>query len=368
MSKPRARKSLRNRWFGNSTSLAPLQICLLLVVATALLIPGARPRPFVADTNTLLLWFAIAAGLLLLPVALIQNLAARRLSVVAQAVTISSLMLVFTLATGLLLNHPAAMFFVSFAVVNAALRVSGNPLFGITVLAGACWLGLWHAVAAPLTPESFPGALAGTLPLILIAWVVRHQREDNEQARSRLTALSYQDELTGTLNMRAFSRLLMSAHASAEQAGSGYALLMVDIENLQELNERYGHEQGNRAINAVADALKRSVRSDDFIARYGGDEFIVYLAGAGEEAAQAVANRISQNVFNITLSFERRTRRIEVNTGTAVYPANGTSVQAMMSYADKDMYREKSFRQRVKTSRGNPDETRRQAGVEDELV
>jgi diguanylate cyclase (GGDEF)-like protein len=145
---------------------------------------------------------------------------------------------------------------------------------------------------------------------------------------------------------------------------SSYALLMIDIQGLQTLNDSYGHEQGNRVLIAVADALKRSTRSVDFVARYGGDEFLIFLSGADKAAGQEVYNRVNQNVYNITLSFERKMQRIKVNVGIAIYPDCGTSIQQVMSFADRAMYREKDFlRNRTQPER-DPEEGRVQAGVE----
>jgi diguanylate cyclase (GGDEF)-like protein len=216
------------------------------------------------------------------------------------------------------------------------------------------------------TPEpwAWTSALVGVGPLVLVAYILHVLWNATSLVQHRLTTLSHQDELTGALNMRAFTLLLMAAHSHAGYEGFSYALLMVDIKNLQNINEKYGHEQGNKTIVATAEALKRSIRSNDILARYGGDEFIVYLAGADEEISQAVSNRIGQNVYSITMSFDRGTEKVEVHTGIALYPDNGATMQEIMGFADKAMYQEKELREKGRAQASSSNIGREQAGLE----
>jgi diguanylate cyclase (GGDEF)-like protein len=119
---------------------------------------------------------------------------------------------------------------------------------------------------------------------------------------------------------------------------------MVDIEHLKALNDTYGHEAGNRAVKLVAEALQRLTRSTDVVARFGGDEFIVLLSGADRAASEEVAQRIRNVVFATTLEVDVKMVRLKVNVGAGSFPEGGNSLQAVMTAADRMMYKDKELR------------------------
>ncbi len=256
----------------------------------------------------------------------------------------------------------AALLFIP--AIHGVLRLGQRSMYLTSIVCAVLWIVLRNQ-GYPTDLDSLVASGLELPPLALALWVMRALNGEVAVNRNRITALSYKDELTGLLNMRAFTRMLQSEHRKAASSATQYALLMIDIDGLQRFNDRYGHEQGNRVITAVTDAIKRSARSIDLIARYGGDEFMVFLPGAGDDAAEIVTNRIAQNVYNITLSFDRSMQRVSVNTGRAIYPDSGSTIQDMMSYAGRAMNRDKEFRRSVSERRPDQSELKRQAGLQD---
>jgi len=97
-------------------------------------------------------------------------------------------------------------------------------------------------------------------------------------------------------------------------------------------------------VRLVAEALQRLIRSTDVVARYGGDEFIVFLASADKAAAEEVAQRIRNVVFATTLEVDVKMVRIKVNVGAGTYPEDGNTLQPVMTAADRMMYKDKQLR------------------------
>lgn len=231
-------------------------------------------------------------------------------------------------------------------IITAALTLGRQATVLVMLLVCGCYLLLFtlangvDAISLPFASEAL-GTLA---PFFLVALLTTLLAENIQVAKSQIQALSDQDELTAVYNIRAFTRLLNREHELAKRQESRYALIMVDINKLKSINDTYGHEAGNRAINLVADALLRITRSTDVVARYGGDQFIVFLAAADEHAAEEVAQRIRNVVFSTTLEVGVQMVRIGVSVGAAWYPEGGETVDAIVSAADKAMYKDKEYR------------------------
>ncbi|HEY7672756.1 MAG TPA: GGDEF domain-containing protein, partial [Gammaproteobacteria bacterium] len=181
-------------------------------------------------------------------------------------------------------------------------------------------------------------------PFVLVAFLTTLLAENIHTAKARIRALSDRDELTMLYNMRAFKHLAQREHDTSVRTGSAYALLMVDIERLKSINDAYGHEAGNRAIQMVGEALVRITRPSDVVARYGGDEFVVLLAHVGGDIARDVAQRVRNAVFQTTLEVNVKIVRIKVSVGVGSFPEDGSTVQAIMTVADRAMYKDKEVK------------------------
>jgi len=134
-------------------------------------------------------------------------------------------------------------------------------------------------------------------------------------------------------------------HERASRMEVPYAILMIDVDKLKKINDTHGHGAGNRALKLVAEALTRITRSADIVSRFGGDEFIVFLADGDRPTAEDVAQRIRNVVFATTLEVAEEMVRVQVSVGVASFPEDGSSLRAIMTEADRQMYKDKEHRE-----------------------
>lgn len=189
-------------------------------------------------------------------------------------------------------------------------------------------------------------------PLTVVAQqaaVVIRAAQLNEEMRQ----LAVTDPLTGLYNRRHFVERLNHEVRRAQRYGECVALMLVDCDHLKAINDRHGHLSGDRALQALADVMKITLRETDVLARLGGDEFAAILVGADEERAAEVSKRLQRTVTSLRLiSEDGGDIHMTVSAGIAIYPEAGTDVKTLMREADSAMYRAKDAGRNQAITRG----------------
>jgi len=228
-------------------------------------------------------------------------------------------------------------------VIIAALALGRWPTLLATVLSVAGFL-----LAALLRdPTALPAGhqiveLGISLaPFILVAYVTALLAHEIDTAKQRIRTLSETDELTGLSNLRAFSRLHRQEHERAIRHHRSYSVIVMDLDGLKQINDRFGHEAGDRAIILFANVIARLIRTTDAAARLGGDEFVVLLAETDVEHAQRVMHRIRSAVERCSIEASGRMMRLSVSVGAASFPFDGQETRALIAAADRAMYADK---------------------------
>jgi diguanylate cyclase len=164
-------------------------------------------------------------------------------------------------------------------------------------------------------------------------------RSRANEEESRQTSL--QDPVTGLSNRALFDQRLAHGLIQAKRHGWGLAIVFIDIDKFKSINDVHGHDLGDKVLLMVANRLQASVRGEDTVSRWGGDEFACILLGVKQEADVA---RIAENlVTRITedCEFDGAVLSIGASLGVAVYPQDGETPDILFKNADRAMYRAK---------------------------
>lgn len=166
-------------------------------------------------------------------------------------------------------------------------------------------------------------------------------------ASRELEESATRDPLTGLLNRRAMDELLRAAHQRARRHGSGYAVIMADLDHFKRVNDQYGHDVGDQVLVELAQRLTASVRGEDHVARWGGEEFLVLLSGVEAQPASVVAEKIRQRVEDRPFSTSAGPVPVTLSLGVAMNNED-QAFEKVVLHADEALYEAKnSGRNRV---------------------
>ncbi len=154
--------------------------------------------------------------------------------------------------------------------------------------------------------------------------------------------LAITDGLTGLYNSRFFFRSLENEIARTRRYGQTFSLILFDIDNFKKLNDTFGHQAGDEALQGLADVFRAISRQTDIIARYGGEEFVLILPNTGEEETLHLANRIRMAVERKRFSFDTATTKITLSGGIATFPQNADDARTLLNAADTALYKAKA--------------------------
>jgi diguanylate cyclase (GGDEF)-like protein len=236
----------------------------------------------------------------------------------------------------------------TYAVVNSAL-VAGAILLdapqqdvagaiggwdeNLLEIATLC-LGALTAIGLTISPY-LTGFVLPALLLLHRAVLVRHLQEAADT-----------DVKTGLLNAAAWhGRAEDEIRRAGERDGPG-AVLVIDLDHFKRINDRHGHVAGDAVLAAVADALRSEIREHDLVGRFGGEEFVVLLAGSPDDTETAfflVAERIRRRIRELSIEFTTADgvlgiSGLSVSIGGAVHPLDGHDVRTLLHVADTALY------------------------------
>jgi diguanylate cyclase (GGDEF)-like protein/PAS domain S-box-containing protein len=163
------------------------------------------------------------------------------------------------------------------------------------------------------------------------------------EANARLQQESIRDPLTGLYNRRYLEETLERETRRAVRAEGKLGFLMLDLDHFKKFNDSYGHAAGDLVLRETAAFLQKSVRAEDAVCRFGGEEFVIILPMADLVTTRARAERIRSRLHELSIEHQgQRLGRVTVSVGVAALPDHGTSAKELLQSADTALYRAKS--------------------------
>ena len=166
----------------------------------------------------------------------------------------------------------------------------------------------------------------------------------NARLLERIQHEATHDSLTGLANQRLLEGRVDMALSAARRTGGRLALAFLDLDGFKQVNDQLGHDAGDAVLRELADALRSTVRLEDTVARFGGDEFVVLLTNVhDEEGVDRSLDRILTALRQPVVMGER-VFRIDASVGVACFPQHGGDYRTLLKHADANMYRAKAQR------------------------
>ncbi|EDP75819.1 diguanylate cyclase [Hydrogenivirga sp. 128-5-R1-1] len=153
---------------------------------------------------------------------------------------------------------------------------------------------------------------------------------------------SYIDQLTGLYNRRFLDEIADKLSAQVKRRGTSLGILMIDIDYFKQINDKYGHDVGDRVLKEIASIIKSSVREADYVIRFGGEEILVLLVDVREGTAKKVAEKIRRAIENKVIEISGGVIKKTVSIGVSEFPkdCDGKFWQCI-KFADVALYRAK---------------------------
>jgi diguanylate cyclase (GGDEF)-like protein len=242
----------------------------------------------------------------------------------------------------MLTGQQASPFFFAYPLIVGGAALVVTPRVTV-VLAAIATVGYLAAVLSG--PEGFPpqpqqAAEMGVnlIALVMLAYVATVIAREQRRARDAAIRLSAIDSLTGLFNRAFFFSAVDREIQRSARSGRGFCLLMMDLDGLKSVNDRFGHYMGDRVLRSVGHVIRTGVRRIDTAARYGGDEFVVLLPETDPTGAFVVAEKIRQGVAELSVEGTGNQVKTSLSIGAVGYPDDGRTADELMISADRAMY------------------------------
>lgn len=236
------------------------------------------------------------------------------------------------------LSATAMWFPVLYALAYLTMTPWGAAVFSLAYSVSALLVvplgwGLGHRFSGPAVNSVVQFYLVNLVYLALIGFYARYQQE-----HARLKRLAHSDPLTGLANRRRAEELVALELARVARYPQPFSVLVLDLDHFKQINDQYGHAVGDQVLREVGLRFSKAVRETDVLARWGGEEFLVFAPNTDGSQARGLAERLVQ-----ALASEPLGGSLQVTTSVGIATSKpGDTVEELVSRADRAMYEAKA--------------------------
>lgn len=211
---------------------------------------------------------------------------------------------------------------------------------GVTVLPDAA-----AAMPENILPQNMLSVVVVAVAMIILtigAMTYSLDRQSHQTAVERYRHMSLHDALTGLPNRTAFLERLGDLIERPRTTSGPIYVLAFDLDRFKEVNDVHGHAAGDHVLRVVSERLAQRMKSNEFVARIGGDEFVAVSAAVfTKDQAESLARRFVEDI-SVPIEWQQESLSIGTSIGISVYPQNADSMDELLAQADTAMYRAKS--------------------------
>lgn len=169
--------------------------------------------------------------------------------------------------------------------------------------------------------------------------IIKRENSKMVELTNNLYNLSIKDYLTGLYNRRFFFEIVSKELEKAERKETVFSLAIGDFDNFKQVNDEYGHAEGDKVLKLVSEIIKASIRKMDVAARLGGEEFVILLPETSKVEACKMLERLKERIKNESKKFSKIP--ITISFGIASYPEDGKTIDEILKRADRALYEAK---------------------------
>lgn len=224
--------------------------------------------------------------------------------------------------------------FIVLLFIEVSLELFGYQFLGKTIFGGA-----WSSDMMTERIVHFGWLLVLTTPIMY--WYVVRQLRKERHLTNQIWRLAHYDDLTGLSNRRHLTRISSDILSNATESHQRFAVLFIDLDRFKNINDSLGHDVGDEVLKVISQRISESIRQQDIVARFGGDEFVALMpvieqTSDATRVAECILERVQERIVCDGYEFY-----LTASIGIAVYPVSGDSVISIFKSADTAMYEAK---------------------------